>query len=116
MISATEVADADAESRTSDEVEPAAEVPPSSAGDRARAKFCAIVAPDARTGPRAFFLPAVEGLDEEALLDMEVSMAGASWNSWVGCFQTDAYEAKLLDDRLSVKRRRFRYAIPHQIL
>jgi hypothetical protein len=72
MISAIDVADEDAERRTSEEDEWELVEAPNSAGDRARAKFVAIVAPVANEGPRAFFLPAVEGFeDEEALLDME---------------------------------------------
>lgn len=74
MISATDVADADAETRASEEPMWAVEAPPARAGDRARAKFCAIVEGRARGGPRA--LPFPLGADEEAC-DPDMSYNGS---------------------------------------
>jgi len=71
-ISATDVADEDAERRTSEEFEPEVEAPPSSAGDRARAKFDAIVPVVAKRGPRAFGLPEPAGFEDEEACDPDM--------------------------------------------
>ena len=52
------------------------EAPPSSAGDRARAKFVAIVPVVANEGPRAFDLPPVAGLEDEEAFDPDMESSG----------------------------------------
>jgi hypothetical protein len=117
MISATDVADADAETRTSDDAELASEDVPMRAGDRARAKFCAIVEGRARLAPSARIFPLFE--DEEAVFPDIVDEGGSGGDvdsRWVSKPYTTTSRGKAKDNSLDgCVGGKFRYAVPLQI-